>query len=65
MPPIDAASLTAEGWDEATLIDALTGGFTPEFDTLGGTMGEVVNESLVHWTEADLKALAAYLLDRE
>lgn len=65
VPPIDAESLKAEGWDEATLIDALTGGFTPEFDTLGGTMGEMVNESLLHWTDEDMKALATYLLEGE
>jgi len=55
--------LVERGYDEATLVDALTGGFDPDFDTLGGAMGEVINESLVHWTVEDVSALAAYLLD--
>jgi len=62
-PAIDTSTLVERGYDEATLIDALTGGFDPDFDTLGGAMGEVINESLVHWTKEDLSALAAYLLD--
>jgi len=62
-PAIDRATLVERGYDEATLVDALTGGFDPDFDTLGGAMGEVINESLVHWTMEDVSALAAYLLD--
>lgn len=65
VPAIDPASLKAADWDEATLKDALTGGFTPDFDTLGGAMGEVVNESLTHWTDEDLTALTTYLLEGE
>ncbi|MCF4099558.1 c-type cytochrome [Maritalea mediterranea] len=65
VPPITPESLKADGWDEATLTDALTGGFTPDFDTLGGSMGEVINESLVHWTEQDIQALVTYLLEGE
>lgn len=64
-PAIDSATLKERGYDEATLIDAITGGFDPDFDTLGGAMGEVINESLVHWTKEDLSALAAYLLDQD
>jgi len=64
-PAIDPASLKSNGYDEATLVDALTGGFDPDFDTLGGAMGEVINESLTHWTPEDLSALAAYLLDQD
>lgn len=64
-PPIDSETLKAKGYDEATLIDALTGGFDPEFDTLGGEMGEVINESLMYWTADDMRALAIYLLDQE
>lgn len=62
-PAIDTATLVKKGYDEASLVDALTGGFDPDFDTLGGAMGEVINESLVHWTAEDMSALAAYLLD--
>lgn len=65
VPAIDPASLKAADWDEASLKDALTGGFTPDFDTLGGSMGEVINESLMHWTDEDLTALTTYLLEGE
>lgn len=65
VPAIDPESLAADGWDEASLKDALTGGFTPDFDTLGGSMGEVINESLMHWTDEDLTALTTYLMDGE
>ena len=64
-PAIDTASLKERGYDEATLKDALTGGFDPDFDTLGGKMGEAINESIVHYTDADLDALVAYLLDQD
>ncbi|MCZ4273807.1 c-type cytochrome [Maritalea porphyrae] len=64
-PAIDPETLRARGYDEAGLIDALTGGFDPDFDTLGGAMGEVINESLLHWTPQDLAALSAYLLDTD
>lgn len=64
-PAIDPTTLVALGYDEAMLKDALTGGFDPEFDTLGGKMGEAINESLVHYSEEDLDALVAYLLDQE
>ncbi len=64
-PAIDTATLKERGYDETTLVDALTGGFDPDFDTLGGAMGEVINESLTHWTPEDLSALAAYLLDED
>jgi mono/diheme cytochrome c family protein len=64
-PPIDTASLKERGYDEATLKDALTGGFDPDFDTLGGKMGEAINESLVHYSDADMDALVAYLLDQD
>jgi mono/diheme cytochrome c family protein len=61
-PAITAAALTEEGYDAETLVQTLKDGFTPGFDVLGGPMGEVIRESTAHWSEADLTALAAYLL---
>lgn len=61
-PAITAAALAAEGYDVETLAQTLRDGFTPGFDILGGTMGEVIADSTSHWTDADLFALASYLL---
>ena len=61
-PDITAAALIGEGYDVPTLVQTLKDGFTPGFDVLGGTMGEVIAESTAHWTDEDLTALATYLL---
>jgi mono/diheme cytochrome c family protein len=61
-PALTAAALTEAGYDGPTLVQTLKDGFTPEFDVLGGTMGEVIAESTAYWTDADLEALATYLL---
>lgn len=63
VPGITTARLKAEEYDRAGLIDALKTGFTPGFNILGGAMGEVIEESTSQWTDADLEAIAAYLLD--
>ncbi|MCR8723588.1 cytochrome c [Frigidibacter sp. SLM-1] len=47
-------------WSEADLVTFFQSGFTPEFDTAGGTMAEVV-ENLSTLPEADLVSLARYL----
>ena len=47
-------------WSEAEIVDTFKTGFTPEFDTLGGRMGDV-QENLSHLPDADLQAIAAYL----
>lgn len=65
VPAITKTSLIEDGYDRALLIDALKTGFTPDFNILGGSMGEVIAESTSHWTDADLNALATYLLDEE
>ena len=62
-PAITAEELRDEDYDTATLVDALKTGFTPGFDVLGGAMGEVIRDSTSHWADADLEALAAFLLD--
>lgn len=65
VPAITVAELEAEGYDMPGLIDALKTGFTPGFNVLGGPMGEVIAESTSHWTDEDLEAIAAYLLDTD
>ncbi|UYN98311.1 MAG: cytochrome c [Devosia sp.] len=61
-PALTAEALVAEGYDVATLVQTLKDGFTPGFDVLGGSMGEVISDSTSHWTDDDLTALATYLL---
>jgi mono/diheme cytochrome c family protein len=61
-PAINAASLADEGYDVETLVQTLKDGFTPGFDILGGSMGEVISDSTSYWTDEDLTALATYLL---
>jgi mono/diheme cytochrome c family protein len=47
-------------WSEADIAEYLKSGFTPSFDSAGGAMAEVV-ENIAHLTDADRKAIAAYL----
>ncbi len=65
VPAIDPESLVAEGYDRAWLIDVLKGGVNPAFDFPGRSMGEVISEGTSHWTDEDLEAIAAYLLDED
>lgn len=61
-PAITREALVAEGYDVATLAQTLKDGFTPNFDVLGGTMGEVIKDSTAYWSDDDLRAMAEYLL---
>lgn len=56
-PNITSGKLT---WTEADIVEYLTSGFTPEFDSVGGHMAHVV-ENLAKLPESDRKAVAAYL----
>lgn len=47
-------------WEEIDVITYLNSGFTPDYDSAGGAMAEVV-ENMKHLPEADLKAIASYL----
>jgi mono/diheme cytochrome c family protein len=47
-------------WSVADLVNAFQTGFTPEFDSLGGSMA-AVQRNLAHLTEEDLTAMAEYL----
>ena len=47
-------------WSEADLVEYFTSGFTPEFDSAGGQMVEVI-ENLARLPREDRAAIAAYL----
>jgi mono/diheme cytochrome c family protein len=47
-------------WSGAELVEYLTTGFTPDFDSVGGHMAHVV-ENMAKLPEADRQAVAAYL----
>lgn len=49
------------GWSEAEIIEYLTSGFTPEYDSVGGHMVHVV-ENMAKLPQSDREAVAAYLL---
>jgi mono/diheme cytochrome c family protein len=52
---------TALGWTVPDIVQYLTTGFTPEFDSVGGHMAHVV-ENMARLPEADRVAVAEYLL---
>lgn len=64
-PPITADRLEAQGWTVKNLAYALRSGVTPEGDALGGSMGEVVRDGTAFLSDADLRAIALYLLDKD
>lgn len=64
-PALTAEALVAKGYDQLWLEEVLLGGVTPEFDIPGREMAEVISESTTHWTQADIAAVAAYLLDSD
>lgn len=47
-------------WSEAEIVEYLTSGFTPEFDSVGGAMVHVV-DNMARLPESDRQAVAAYL----
>ena len=47
-------------WSERDIVRYLKSGFTPDYDTVGGSMAEV-QENLARLPDADLEAIAAYL----
>lgn len=64
-PPITAERLAADGWTVSNLAYALRSGVTPEGDAFGGSMGEVVRDGTAFLSDADLRAIAIYLLDKD
>jgi len=59
VPDITPATL---GWSAPDIVQYLTTGFTPEFDSVGGHMAHVVT-NLARLPEADRQAVAQYLLE--
>lgn len=57
IPNITPGKLT---WSESEIVEYLTSGFTPEFDSVGGHMAHVV-ENMARLPESDRQAVAAYL----
>jgi len=57
IPNITPGKLT---WSEDEIVEYLTSGFTPEFDSVGGPMAHVV-ENMARLPESDRAAVAAYL----
>jgi mono/diheme cytochrome c family protein len=57
IPNITPAGLD---WSEADLVEYFTSGFTPDYDSAGGEMAEVVS-NLAQLPTSDRKAIAAYL----
>lgn len=57
IPNITPAALD---WSEADLVEYFTSGFTPDYDSAGGKMAEVV-ENLSLLPESDRAAIAAYV----
>jgi mono/diheme cytochrome c family protein len=58
VPDITSAGL--KDWSASDVAYALETGFTPDFDSLGSSMAEVVRNT-AHLTAADREAIAAYL----
>lgn len=61
-PSLLKADLEKDGYTKESLIQALLDSETPDFDFLGGAMGEVINDETSHWTDADRAAVAEFLL---
>jgi mono/diheme cytochrome c family protein len=57
IPGIAASQLD---WSDGDVVAFLTSGFTPDFDTVGGSMVEVV-ENLAMLPRSDVEAIVAYL----
>jgi mono/diheme cytochrome c family protein len=60
VPNITSAAKTLSGWSAGDISYYLESGFTPDFDTVGGTM-VAVQENMARLTKADRDAIAAYL----
>ncbi len=60
IPDISPTGKEVSGWSAAEIADYLGTGFTPDYDTVGGSMVEVV-ENLSGLPEEDRAAIAAYL----
>lgn len=64
-PAITASALKEAGWNISDLAFALKSGVTPEGDTFGNGMGEVVRDSTAWLRPEDRRAIALYLLNQD
>lgn len=55
-----APNITALTWSKAEVVEYLTTGFTPDYDSVGGHMAHVV-ENMAELPASDRAAIAAYL----
>jgi mono/diheme cytochrome c family protein len=60
IPNITPGSKSVGSWSEADLVSYFETGFTPDYDSVGGSMVEV-QQNLSHLPGEDLAAIAAYL----
>ncbi|WP_117190582.1 c-type cytochrome [Rhizobium terrae] len=60
IPNITPGSADIGSWSEADIAGYLETGFTPDFDSAGGSMVEV-QQNIAHLPKSDLEAIAAYL----
>jgi mono/diheme cytochrome c family protein len=51
-------------WSKDDLVHLLKTGIKPDFDNVQGTMAETVRDGLSHLSDADLNAIASYILSR-
>ncbi|WP_397542559.1 c-type cytochrome [Roseovarius salis] len=63
-PSIRAGDLSEAGWSVASLAYGLKSGVMPDGDTFGGGMGEVVRDGTAWLSDADRRAIATYLLNK-
>ncbi|NNK67417.1 MAG: cytochrome c [Rhodobacteraceae bacterium] len=64
-PTIMPSDLKDAGRDVDSLAYALRTGITPEGDVFGGNMAEVVNYGTAFLSDADLTAMATYIMDND
>lgn len=60
IPNITSNDTDIEAWTEADIAYYLQTGFTPDFDTAGGSMVDVI-DNISHLSETDIRAIAKYL----
>ncbi len=65
IPAITPGALSEKGWVHDDLVYALRTGIMPDGDVFGGSMVEVIRDGTQFWSDADLAALAEYLMDSE
>ncbi|MCQ8780862.1 cytochrome c [Mangrovibrevibacter kandeliae] len=60
VPNITPGGSEISAWSQSDIVEYLTSGFTPEFDSVGGAMVEV-QQNLARLPDEDRTAIAAYL----